>query len=243
MSALPAFSADQPDLVLIPGFMCDQRLWQCVLPALQSMGRVHCMPAHQHDSIEACAAAVAEQIPDNAVVIGFSLGGYVARHLAARWPHKVQRLFLLNSSARATTGEEIARAQQQMKALEVYPYRGQTRTALLRALHPQRPDPRWIDCMLAMSVDLGITTFRQQMAIVRADGHAELAALQCPVHIIASADDQMRTVQEAERMAAAALGSTLDILPDCGHMSVFEQPENVTRLLQYHLTTLPAGKF
>jgi hypothetical protein len=47
-----------------------------------------------------------------------------------------------------------------------------------------------------MSVDLGITTFRQQMKIVRADGHAELAALRCPVHIIASADDQMRSLQK-----------------------------------------------
>ncbi|MBC3934141.1 hypothetical protein H8K47_02090 [Undibacterium sp. CY7W] len=82
-----------------------------------------------------------------------------------------------------------------------------------------------------MSLDLGVERFRQQLSVIRADGHAELAALRCPLLLLASRDDQMRTLQETRNMQAAAPHAVCHILDDCGHMSVLEQAERISQLL------------
>ena len=224
-------------LVLIPGFMCDARLWHAVQPALSTIGPLILCEPLQGDSIEAMAQQLLPQLPEQCHLIAFSMGGYVARHLAAIAPQRVRSLSLLNTSARASSVEEVQRNQQQIRMLLTFPYRGQTRTALQRAVHPAHPEREaLLDLLQTMSLDLGVERFRQQLSVIRADGHAELAALRCPLLLLASRDDQMRTLQETYNMQAAAPHAVCHILDDCGHMSVLEQAEHVSQLLLDFLT-------
>ncbi|MFZ6744827.1 alpha/beta fold hydrolase [Undibacterium sp. JH2W] len=225
-----------PQFLLIPGFMCDASLWKFMLPGLQQLGQVHFADLNQGDSIENMAMRLLTDLPVNGVIVGFSLGGYVARHLA--WlAHQqgisVRGLVLLNTSARASTLDEDNKNRQQIKLLTHYPYKGQTLTALRRALHPQRQDD---DIMLAhlqaMSLSLGKQVFLQQLAIVRADGHHELPDICCPSMIVASRKDQMRRLDEAEKLARGLPHAELHIIEDCGHMSPLEKAPELLQLLR-----------
>ncbi|MBR7779606.1 alpha/beta fold hydrolase [Undibacterium rugosum] len=219
-------------LVLLPGFMCDARLWHAVEPALATQGPLLLCGPLEGDSIEAMALHVLPQLPEQCHLIAFSMGGYVARHLATIAPERVRSLSLLNTSARASSVEEVQRNQQQIRMLQTFPYRGQTRAALQRAVHPAHPEREaLLDLLQSMSLDLGVERFRQQLSVIRADGHAELAALRCPLLLVASHDDQMRSLQETRNMQAAAPHAVCHILDDCGHMSVLEQAERVSQLL------------
>jgi pimeloyl-ACP methyl ester carboxylesterase len=228
--------------LLIPGFMCDASLWKFMLPGLEQLGQVHFADLNEGNSIEDMAKRLLPVLPDKAFIIGFSLGGYVARHLtwlALQQGKAINGLVLLNTSARASTADEDNKNRQQIKLLEHYPYKGQTMTALRRALHPQRQDDAVMLAHLqAMSLALGKQVFLQQLSIARADGHHELPEITCPALVVASRNDQMRTLAESEKLASGLPYSSLHIVEDCGHMSPLEKaPELITTLhgwLQQH---------
>lgn len=207
-----------------------------MLPGLEQLGQVHFADLNEGSSIESMAQGLLTALPDNGIIIGFSLGGYVARHLAwlAHQKNKsIRGLVLLNTSARASTADEDNKNRQQIKLLEHYPYKGQTMTALRRALHPQRQDDQLMLAHLqAMSLALGKQVFLQQLSIVRADGHHELAQITCHALVIASRDDQMRNLAESEKLANGLPHSSLHIIEDCGHMSPLEKAPELLQLLQ-----------
>lgn len=227
----------QRHIVLIPGFMCDASLWQEVLGGLQQLGTVSFADLNQGTDIDAMAERIIASLPQSCVLIGFSLGGYVARRIAAKAPQRVSQLVLLNTSARATSAEEIARNQQQIKMLKVFPYKGQTVTALKRALHPARNDNQvLLRHLQTMSLTLGADIFMQQLSIIRQDGHADCAQIFCPVLVVASREDQIRRLQEAEDIFAALPDPTFRIIEDCGHMSPLEQPQILMEYLREFLS-------
>lgn len=92
------------DLVLLHGWGLHSGVWDEVAQALAQRYRVHCidLPGHGRSpwnagihSLEQLAEAVAAQAPQPAVLVGWSLGGLVAMHLARRLP---LRALVLNSS-------------------------------------------------------------------------------------------------------------------------------------------------
>lgn len=227
----------QRQIVLIPGFMCDASLWQEVLGGLQQLGTVRFADLNQGSDINAMADRIIADLPEKCVLIGFSLGGYVARRIAAKAPQRVSQLVLLNTSARATSAEEVVRNQQQIKMLKVFPYKGQTITSLRRALHPARSDNAvLLQHLQTMSLTLGADIFMRQLSIVREDGHADCTQIACPVLVVASREDQMRRLQEAEDIVAALPDPTFRIIEDCGHMSPLEQPQILLQYLREFLS-------
>ncbi|MFZ6773777.1 alpha/beta fold hydrolase [Undibacterium sp. SXout7W] len=226
---LPAFP---PHIVLIPGFMCDANLWQALLPALRPYAEIHYGNLNQGDSIDQMAEHIIARLPGPSLIIGFSLGGYVARRIAFTAPEFVAGLALLNTSARASTPEELLRNQQQIRMVQHYPYKGQTRSALRRALDPDHQDNEVLLAQLqAMSLTLGKDIFLRQLALHRADGHAELAHIHCPAIMVANRKDQMRQPDEAEKLAAGLSRGELRIIEQGGHMSPLEQPAELAAIL------------
>ena len=87
--------------------------WRVHTPDLPGHGNA---PSDGTFDIMAAADALAAEMPDNGDVVGWSLGGLVALHLAIRYPHKVRRLCLTSSFAKFLAASD-------------YP-QGQSRTAL-----------------------------------------------------------------------------------------------------------------
>ena len=67
------------DLVLLPGFICDQDLWTDMVPDLQALGTLHYGNVYEDSTLEGMARRVLESSPERFVLIGFSMGGFVAR--------------------------------------------------------------------------------------------------------------------------------------------------------------------
>jgi pimeloyl-[acyl-carrier protein] methyl ester esterase len=81
-------------------------VWGGVPDILAENFRVTCLdlPGHgkSRDQPLGSLAAVAEQlasvVPDNSIILGWSLGGLLAMELASRFPGKAEKLLLVNSS-------------------------------------------------------------------------------------------------------------------------------------------------
>jgi pimeloyl-ACP methyl ester carboxylesterase len=76
-------------LVFIPGYMADKELWASLEPELEEFGPIVHADIGKDDSIPQMARRVIAEAPERFVLIGFSLGGYVAREIARLVPDKV----------------------------------------------------------------------------------------------------------------------------------------------------------
>ncbi len=96
------------NLVLIHGWGCDSRTWQPLLEPLQKMAAVTLidLPGFGESeplpefSLDAVLDKIAAQLPENAVVMGWSLGGMLAVQLAARFPERIRGLITLAANVK-----------------------------------------------------------------------------------------------------------------------------------------------
>ena len=63
------------NLVLLPGFMCDNDLWRDMAPELGKLGVLHYGNVYQDDTLAGLAARVLTEAPERFVLIGFSIAG------------------------------------------------------------------------------------------------------------------------------------------------------------------------
>jgi len=222
----------KPDMLLLPGFMLDATLWDEMRDGLTQLGHLHFGDLGQDDAIEKMARRVLETAPDRFVLIGFSMGGYVAQAIALQAPHRVIALALLNTSARQYSSDEIARNRAQVELAKRMPFKGLTTRALASSIHPERANDRsLLDHLQAMALRNGKDVFIRQLSALRSDGYGDLHNIACPTLIVASRHDQLRTIDEAEQMAHRIPSSTLVVMEDSGHMTPLERPTELLQIL------------
>jgi len=102
------------DLVLLPGFMCDADLWTDMAGDLARLGRPHHGNVYEDDTLEGMARRVLGGAPDRFVLIGFSMGGFVARVLTLMAPERVTGVAFVSASARGYSAEEDTRKKTRL---------------------------------------------------------------------------------------------------------------------------------
>ena len=221
-----------PQLLLLPGFMLDQTLWDDMRGGLAQLGQLHFGDLGQDDSISAMATRVLQNAPPRFILIGFSMGGYVAQAIMQQAPERVIALALLNTSARQQDPREIAGNRMQLELARQVPFKGLTSRALASSLHPDRAHDRvLLDRLQAMALRNGKEVFINQLSALRSDGYAELENIRCPTLVVASSNDQLSSIAEAELMAARIPGAGMVVIEDCGHMTPLEKPEELLLIL------------
>lgn len=216
----------QTELVLLPGFMADADLWSDIRPALQSLGAIHYGAMTEDDDIAAMARRVLETSPDRFTLLGFSMGGYVAREVARIAPDRVKALILIATSARADTPEQARRKLAAYENVLHHGFDGLSRKAVAASLHPTRAgDAILIERIRAMGERLGREAFLNQARHARQSDRDKLSGIQCPTLIVAAADDALRSLAEASEMHDAISGSTLAVIEGSGHMLPLEEPD------------------
>src|SRR5215469_2286884 len=103
-------------LILLPGLLCDAALWAPQREALADIADVWIGDLTGADSMAAMAEAVLAAAPPKFALAGLSMGGYVSFEIMRRAPARVERLALLDTSARPDTPEQ-SRARRELMAL------------------------------------------------------------------------------------------------------------------------------
>jgi pimeloyl-ACP methyl ester carboxylesterase len=219
------------DLVLLPGFMCDADLWADMVPDLSALGRIHYGNVYQDSTLDGMARRVLEQAPERFVLVGFSMGGFVARVLTLMAPERVSGVAFVASSARGYSKEETERRKAGYRPAD-RPPRATDAPSTALGLHPDREnDPVLIARLRAMQRRLGREVRARQAALVRLDGHADLERITCPALVVACRQDRLRRFAETERMAQHLPHATFKVIEDCGHMAPLEKPHELAALL------------
>jgi len=104
-------------LVLLPGMMCDERLYRAQVTALGGSHQVVVLPITDHDTVESLAADVLAHAPHQFALAGLSMGGIVALEMWRQASHRIQRLALLDTNFRAEMPERQAQREPQVAAV------------------------------------------------------------------------------------------------------------------------------
>jgi len=229
-------------LLLIPGFMLDDALWDDMLPFL-SAHDVRFAALGGGATIEAMAQAVLAHAPSTFVLLGFSMGGYVAREIARLAPARVTALVLVATSSRPDQPDMVRqRVAAARQAAATTTFHGLSRGAIRASLHPGRHgDAAMIERVRAMGERLGRDAFLRQSAVVRSGDAATLDRIHCPTLVIGADGDQLRSVDEMRELAAGIPGAELAIVAGSGHMIPLEAPQQLGQLVTRWLAKAGAG--
>ncbi len=224
-------------LVLIPGMMCDARMWGGFSAGPRHM--IHALPT-EHDTVQALAAAILEAAPERFALAGLSMGGIVAMEIFAQAPERVERLALLDTNPRAETPEARARrAPQIARALA-----GGLSAVLREDMKPNylAPSPNKkaiLDLCMDMALALGPEVFARQSAALRdrRDQTATLAAFKRPALVLMGEEDSLCPRDRHDEMHALMPQSLFVIVPGAGHLPTLENPEYTATHLMDWLST------
>ena len=222
-------------LVLLPGMMCDARLFGPQIDALSGTRPIHIAPITGHDSTAALAAEVLAHAPPRFALAGLSMGGIVAMEIMAQAPDRIDRLALLDTNPRAELPEIRAAREPQMTRVR----EGQLRAVLRDELKPNylADGPRKqaiLDLCMDMGLSLGSGVFINQSKALqtRPDRQEVLNTVSCPTLILMGEGDRLCPRHRHELMHALIPGSTFTVIDGAGHLPTLEQPVATTAALQ-----------
>lgn len=228
-------------LVLIPGLLCDARLWATQTQALADVARCLIPDLTDYDSIEAMCESILSQTPEEFALAGFSMGGCVALEVVARAPNRVRQLALLSTSADGLTPnvrryyqESIQRLQAgslAMYLIDVYP-----RYVAPERLHDRRIWRTFSD----MGSDLGAAVaVRQMRALLAYAGFSgNLSAIYCPTAVICGERDERTPISVHDMMAKRIPNAELTVIKGAGHFTPLERPSAVAAALRACLSRI-----
>ncbi len=223
-------------LVLIPGMMCDGRLFAAQIDVLSPHAAVHIAEIDEADTMQELGRQVFEASPFNSfAVAGLSMGGIVAMELLRQDPGRITGLALLDTNHLEETAERRALRRPQIDKAR----NGQLREMLIDEMKPSYLAPRnrqnaaLLDKVLEMGMDLGPPVFERQSLALRdrPDYAGTLRRFKGPAVVLCGRHDTLCPVSRHREIAALMPQSDLVIVEDSGHLSAMESPDAVNTAL------------
>jgi pimeloyl-ACP methyl ester carboxylesterase len=249
-------------LVLLHAFPLDHTMWQgqaaltehlrLIVPDLRGFGASGgSVPASIAQLADDTAALLdALHVAGPAVICGVSMGGYVAQHVAARHPHRVAAVILVDTKLEADTAE--ARAGRADLATKV----GRLGLGILAdAMIPRlladssearaAPERAALEALLRRSITgQSVETVQAALAALaaRPDMTEPLRKLSAPALLVVGEEDAITPPACLEAAEAILPEAKLLIVPAAGHLAPLEQPAVFNAAVLEFLRGLPADR-
>lgn len=237
-------------VVLLHGFPFSSRMWTRQVAALAPSHRVITPDFRGFggsggtpSSVQALAddlQALVEHLELPPFVLGgFSLGGYVAFRYLAAHADRIKALMLLDTRAEPDAADAKARRYAgidrirsegpdgflgDFATLVVSPTTIDSRSEILGQVRQLMESER------VESLTAGLKAIAE-----RPDSMPLLAKIRVPTLIVVGEDDKATPVDSARKMHESIPGSRLVIIPEAGHMTPVEQPDQFNKALREFL--------
>ncbi len=229
----------KPSLILIPGLLCDEVVWTHQVDALAHLAEIKVATNGPRDSLAAMAEAIIGQAPPRFALAGHSMGGRVALEVIRRVPERVTALALLDTGHAALPPGEAGDREVAGRLALVEKARRQGMRAmgwewLQGMVYPSRlADAVLVNAILDMIERKTPELYAAQTKalIGRPDATPLLGKIRCPTLVLCGREDLWSPPQRHEEIRNMIPGSSLTVIPYCGHMSTMEQPAAVSEAL------------
>jgi 3-oxoadipate enol-lactonase len=244
-------------VVFLHGFALDRTMWAAQTSALASQYRCVAVdargfgdsPPNPPFSVDRYADDIAGVLDavavDRAVIVGLSMGGYVAFALWRRYPDRVRGLVLADTRATVDTPDARERRRELMDVARTAGPGAVAERQIVGVLgkttRERRPDiVETVRGIMTRASIEGIVGALEAM-LGRPDSTSTLPTISVPTLVIAGDEDVITPPKDARAMHAAIRGSRLEILAGAGHLSSIERPAAFTAVLSEFLHALESG--
>jgi pimeloyl-ACP methyl ester carboxylesterase len=223
-------------IIAIHGFLGNNEMWKEILPShfpfsfytpqLAGHGNNDNLSS---SSIEEFANHVLQQIEpndsDEYIWIGHSMGGYVAAHLAKKFPTQTKAILFFHSTADA---DSELKKQDRLRAIEIAEkHKAMYATNLIDGLfHNANQHRSSIDNQLEKIESISSESIVQSLRAMR-DRESSIPFLQTaefPIHYFAGANDNVLALDKMKAEWSLLPQAHTTVIPEIGHMGHIEKP-------------------
>ena len=211
-------------IVVLHAFPLDERMWEpqqpvlaehdAYAPNLYSLGG---------NSLAGWAERILDDVDGEFVVVGASMGGFVAFQLARIAPERIRGMLLVGSRAGADPPERKVVREEAI---------GTLRGSGIDAWAPSAPAPP--------SPERTVDELVRALEAVRdrPDSIDVVRSFERPLWIAVGDDDPYLPLDEAREIVAAAPNGRLEVFEDTGHFPNRDRPERFNELLREFLSAV-----
>jgi len=205
-------------VVLVHAFPLDDRMWASQVEALDDEDvYVPYLYGLGGSSVDGWAEHVLERTEGELLVVGASLGGYVALAMARISPDRVGALLLAGARAAADPPDRKALREEMLRVVRKEGIEGWNRD-----FSPPGPDDRTTDELVQ-----GIEALRD-----RRNGTEVVTEFEGPLVVVVGDQDEILSVDEARQIADSAPDGRLEVVEGAGHLVSVDAPERFNEILR-----------
>ena len=240
------FNMSKPHLLLIPGLMCNERVWT---PLQSVLSKTHDCTVIDHgraDSLSAMARNILGQAPEQFALAGHSMGGRVALEVYRQAPERVTHMALMNTGYKARGEGEAGQKETQTRyeLLNIAMEQGIRAMAskwVQGMIAPTRlSDTPFVESVLNMFEQKSVDIFKHQIAALlnRPDASDVLKSLSIPTLVLCTEFDLWSPVSQHQEMATLMpIKPMWAEIKGIGHMCTMEDPVSVGAALKTWLVS------
>jgi pimeloyl-ACP methyl ester carboxylesterase len=230
---------NKPMLILIPGLLCDRRLWSSQIEALNDYADITVADITWQSTISEMATGVLASAPERFSLAGFSLGGQVALEILRIAKERVERIALLSATRGGLLPETetaIRRAVAKIESGGFDEYLEEAYPSYFAA--PMAYDAECKRIFVEMAHSVGERSGLQQMRALLAIAapFRNLEQIECPTMIIGGREDRRTTPAAHQLLAREIPRSELILIDRAAHFAPLEKPFEVIRALKRWMT-------
>ena len=217
------------NLVLVPGFMCNECIWQYRPEKLNKKFKIKTSSLLHGNSIEEFSISIAKTLPDNSSILGFSMGGFIALKLAIDYPEKVKKLILVGTNARSVSNERKNLLIRSLKFLKKKNYvKDFTENSLKSYFAPHNIKNKfYLDTLNQMTKSLGLECLKRQTNAIlnRPSLINYLSKIKSKTLIISGDLDNLSSKEMNEELKNNIPMAELNYIENSGHFVMLEEAE------------------
>ncbi|WP_413478774.1 alpha/beta fold hydrolase [Vibrio hibernica] len=220
-------------IVLLPGTLCDEHVWDKVIAELGSAQPVITKPLGAHSNWDDELANLVADLPKEFILVGFSLGGIAALALLDRYPERVKHLVLVASTALADPEESQARRRELLNLAE---QNGDFKALALMQISPcdqKNLSESGMDFAMEMAERFSVEQYacQTELACSRQDTRETLAQSTLPVDLIYGSEDKACGEKKQLLIKKTCHQAKLHRVEGAGHWLPLSHPERVAAII------------
>lgn len=232
-----------PTLVMLPGTLCDARVFARQKRALRQVARVRVIDYRKlrqptvHHSSPDWVARLLSTLPEKFSLAGFSLGGIYALEILRRAPDRIERLAMIASNARAANAKGLRNSKYARRLWQRRTGGGPQAIVtknLSKYFHHnasrQKHEPLLRSMARKTARTVALTQF--SWAGTRPDGLTVFSEFMGPILIVSGEKDPLCPHSWQKSMSQAQPHARWIALPGVGHFVPLEAPARLSNALE-----------
>jgi pimeloyl-ACP methyl ester carboxylesterase len=216
-------------IYLIPGLMCDDRLWERLSPYLKDNYELVYLTIPLTSNFDEIIKILDKEFREEKInLFGFSFGAYISSYYAVKNPHRVKRLFLNAGTPSVMTPKEVEKRNNMLDMMKSFGFQGISSKKVASLLEdPNHNDENLVNLIKNMYVDLGEEVYIAQIKTInnRIPLEQDLINLTIPIKMFYSTNDRLLNYKSLDNFTKEHKHITKISRVGTSHMIPLEMPK------------------